>query len=76
MARMITATAENVKDIGYGARVRLHPAYATGTKYFVCPLATGFCLIADSKRDLRNDTGHIYSVYDIKSFEVLDAVMA
>lgn len=73
---MITATAENIKGVGYGARVRLNPAYGSGTKYFVCPLATGFCLIADGKRDLRNDTGHIYSVHDIKSYEVLDAVMA
>ncbi len=69
--KMVSAKGSDLKGIFNGARVRLLPPYGTGTKYFVTYLSGSFCLIADGKRDLRNDTGHIYSVYDIKAYETL-----
>lgn len=69
MAKMTKATRDNIRSIPEDARVRLNPAYGSGTKYFVCYLSDGFCLIADCKRDLRDGRGYIHSIYHIDAFE-------
>ena len=49
--------------------VRLNPAYGTGTKYFVCHLAPGFCMIAANKKDCREGIGYIHSIHNIEAYE-------
>ena len=72
MAKMVKATADNLKDIPADARVKLKPAFSSGTKYFICYLSEGYCLIADCKKDLRESKGYIHSIYSIDSFEALE----
>ena len=66
---MVRVTGENVRNIGFGAKVRLNPAYGTGTKYFVSYLHGTNCLIADSKRDCKDEMGYIYSIHDIEAYQ-------
>ena len=69
---MIKATEENIGNISYGAKVRLNKGFGTGTKYFVCYLSGPHCLIADSKRDCKDETGYIYGTYDIAAYEAAE----
>lgn len=66
---MVKATADNIKSIGYAAKVKLRPAYGSGAKYFMTYLHGDGCMLADCKRDLKNDMGYIYSIHDIAAFE-------
>lgn len=52
----------------WGQTVNLYPAYGSGKKYFVCYLSDGFCLIADSKKDCKNEQGYIYSLSCINTY--------
>ena len=45
---MITANETNRNDIGFGARVKLNPAFGTGTKYFVCYLCSVTSVVPNS----------------------------
>lgn len=69
MGKMIRATSENIEHIGECAKVKLNPAYGSGTKYFVCYLSKGFCMLADSKRDCRDGLGYIHSIWNINAYE-------
>ena len=69
---MTRATTENINGICSGAKVRLKQAYGTGTKYFLCYLHDGYCMISDSKRDYKNDMGFIHSIYNIEAFEPMN----
>lgn len=57
-----------------GAKVYMNKYYVaegeSRLKYFICELSKGYALIADNKRDLRNGEGHIYSIWDIDSYQV------
>lgn len=66
---MITANETNRNDIGFGARVKLNPAFGTGTKYFVCYLSNNHVLLADSKRDCKDEVGYIHSIHDIQAYQ-------
>ena len=69
---MIKATKENIENISEGAKVKMKDAYGGGTKYFVCYLTKGHCLLADSKSAYRDGTGYIHSIWDIARFEMTD----
>lgn len=72
MGKMTKATRDNIKSIGYGARVKLHPAYGSSTKYFLMYLSEGLCMLSDGKRDLNNGMGYIHSIYNIAAFEAAE----
>lgn len=68
--KMVKVERGETPQIEEGARVTLIPGYGSGTKYFVCELSKGFCLIADSKRDCNEGLGYIHSIYNIASYQV------
>ena len=67
--KMVKHDGLNTNRIYDGAKVRMKEGSGDGTKYFVCHLSKGFCLIADSKKEANNGIGYIYSVWDIDKFE-------
>lgn len=71
MAKYIKVESGKEPEIEAGAMVRLLDAYGSGTKYYVCGLSKGYCLIADNKRDFKDGVGYIHSVWNIKAYEAL-----
>lgn len=68
MNNTVKLCEETRSGIECGARLKMRKAYGTGTKYFVCYLSDGMCLIADSKRDCKNEMGYIHSIWNIDTY--------
>ena len=69
MAKFIKVENHKEPQIEEGTKVRLRDGYGSGTKYYICGLSKGFCLLADNKRDFNKGLGYIYSVWDITAYE-------
>ena len=69
----INTAVEGWDHIEDEAIVYIDPNYVaedeSPRKYFVSHLTRGFCLIADTKKELRDGVGNIYSIYDVAYYK-------